>query len=54
MIYSDLKPANLVLERYIDKNLDITIYQPRYILKFIDLGSFTILENEQKFGLKKD
>ena len=45
MIYSDLKPDNLVLVRYMDKNKDITIYKPCYKLKFIDLGSFTFLES---------
>jgi hypothetical protein len=45
MVYSDLKPDNLVLVRYTDKDKEITIYKPCYKLKFIDLGSFTFLES---------
>lgn len=45
MIYSDLKPANLVLVEYINKDIEETIYRKCYKLKFIDFGSFTILEN---------
>ena len=54
MIYSDLKPANVVLVRYINKNIEVTQYKPCYVFKFIDLGSFTFIENIDEFGLKKD
>jgi hypothetical protein len=44
LAYSDLKPENLVLVRYLNKEeSEITVYKPCYKLKFIDLGSFTIL-----------
>jgi hypothetical protein len=49
MVYSDLKPDNLVLVRYTNKDIDLTIYKPCYKLKFIDLGSFTFLENSNEF-----
>jgi hypothetical protein len=52
-VYSDLKPDNLVLERYENKeDSEITIYKPCYKLKFIDLGSFTIFKDIEEFGIK--
>ena len=54
MVYSDLKPDNLVLVRYKNKDIDTTIYKPCYILKFINIGSFTILEEQKKLKLEKD
>jgi serine/threonine protein kinase len=53
IIYSDLKPHNLVLERYENSSdSEITIYKPCYKLKFIDLGSFTIINDIDEFGIK--
>ena len=54
MVYSDLKPDNLVLVRYTDKDTEKTIYKPCYKLKFIDLGSFTFQENQDEFELLKN
>ena len=45
MIYSDLKPPNIVLVEYTNKDVEATIYRKCYKFKFIDFGSFTILEN---------
>jgi hypothetical protein len=54
MVYSDLKPGNLVLVRYINKDLDEeTLYKVCYKVKFIDLGSFTFIRDNEEMGLKK-
>ena len=46
MVYSDLKPDNLVVVRYQNKeDSEITTYRSCYKIKFIDLGSFTYLED---------
>lgn len=46
MVYGDLKPQNIVLTRYIDKeNSDLTIYKPCYRIKIIDLASINYLKD---------
>jgi serine/threonine protein kinase len=46
LAFSDLKPDNIVLVRYQNKaDNEITLYQPCYKIKLIDLGSITAFEN---------
>jgi hypothetical protein len=42
MVYTDLKPANIVLVRYENKkDSEITLYKNCYIIKLIDLASLS-------------
>jgi serine/threonine protein kinase len=55
LTFSDLKPDNIVLVRYQNKDeSEFTLYQPCYKIKLIDLGSITIIENIDSLNIKKD
>jgi serine/threonine protein kinase len=53
IVYSDLKPSNIVLIRYENiKESELTIYKYCYKIKLIDLGSFTYLKDIDKYNIK--
>jgi serine/threonine protein kinase len=48
--YSDLKPSNIVIFRYENKEeADVSIYKYCYKIKLIDLASFTYLKDIPEF-----
>ena len=53
IVYSDLKPSNIVLTRYENKKeSEITLYKYCYKIKLIDLGSFTYLKDIDEYNIK--
>jgi serine/threonine protein kinase len=45
MAYGDLKPANIIIERFSDQENEITINHCCYKIKLIDLGSIVFLKD---------
>jgi hypothetical protein len=55
MAYGNLKPSNIVLVRYENKDeVEFTFHRPCYKIKLINLSSITYLKDINEYQIKKD
>lgn len=48
MAYCDLKPENIVIERYKNEKETKTLVRPCYKIKLVDIGSIQIIFTDKK------